>query len=74
MILRRIAEALGLDALPDHATDLLACMIATHRAGRKRLRVCVASRALCAAAMMAQKQCGKLLIPCSTLMLNRAHG
>ncbi len=33
---RRIAEALGLNALPDYPADLIACMIATHRAGRKR--------------------------------------
>jgi hypothetical protein len=33
---QRIAEALGLFALPDHLADRIACMIATHRAGRKR--------------------------------------
>jgi hypothetical protein len=33
---RRIAEALGIFALPDYLADRIACMIATHRAGRKR--------------------------------------
>ena len=33
---RRIAEALGLCALPDYLAALIACMLATHRAGRKR--------------------------------------
>jgi hypothetical protein len=36
MALRPIAEALGLAALPDYLADLIACMIATHRAGRKQ--------------------------------------
>jgi hypothetical protein len=36
MAARRIANALGLGALPDYPADLIACMIATHRAGRKR--------------------------------------
>jgi hypothetical protein len=38
MALRRIAEALGLDALPDYPADLIACMLATHRVGRKTAR------------------------------------
>jgi hypothetical protein len=37
MTLCRIAETLGLgDAMPDHPADIIACMLATHRAGRKR--------------------------------------
>jgi hypothetical protein len=36
MAAHRIADALGLAALPDYAADLIACMIATHRAGRKQ--------------------------------------
>jgi hypothetical protein len=35
MALRRIAEALGLAALPDYLATLIACMIASHRASRK---------------------------------------
>jgi hypothetical protein len=35
MAQRRIAEVLGLDTLPDYPADLIACMIATHRAARK---------------------------------------
>jgi hypothetical protein len=33
---QRIAGALGLIALPDHLADRIACMLATHRFGRKR--------------------------------------
>jgi hypothetical protein len=38
MALRRIADTLGLDALPDYLVILLACMLASHRAGRKTAR------------------------------------
>jgi hypothetical protein len=38
MVLRRIAGVLGLDALPDYLAILLACMLASHRAGRKTAR------------------------------------
>jgi hypothetical protein len=36
MAQQRIAWTLGLIALPDHLADRIACMIATHRFGRKR--------------------------------------